>query len=123
MEGIAVEYFSTSIDTGNNEEKYELHSYISDDNEQYVCDSHAHMVNLLEIFLGSGKLVSGMSTIWEDTDVCTKQYMCALAIYLMTVLSYSYGIIMDHAINAPGHGNNVVDGLNAMDKIYLKGEI
>ena len=30
MEGIAVEYFPTSIDTGNNEEKSELHSYISD---------------------------------------------------------------------------------------------
>ena len=41
----------------------------------------------------------------------------------MTVLSYSYGIIMDCTINAPGHGNNVVDGLNAMDKRYLKGEI
>ena len=49
--------------------------------------------------------------------------MCALAIYLMTVLSSSYGIIMDHAINAPCHGNNVVDGLNATDKNYLKGRM
>ena len=34
MEGIAVEYFQTSIDNGNNEEKSEFHSYISDDNDQ-----------------------------------------------------------------------------------------
>ena len=27
---------------------------------------------------------------------------------------------MDHAINAPGYGNNVVDGINAADKRYLK---
>ena len=27
---------------------------------------------------------------------------------------------MDHAINSSGHGNNVVDGLNATDKQYLK---
>ena len=27
---------------------------------------------------------------------------------------------MDHAINAPGHGDNIVDGLNATDKNYLK---
>ena len=27
---------------------------------------------------------------------------------------------MDCAINAPGHGNNVVDGPNATDKRYLK---
>ena len=47
MEGIAVEYFPTSVDNGNNEEKCELHSYISDDNEQDACDSYAHMVHLL----------------------------------------------------------------------------
>ena len=32
-----------------------------------------------------------------------------------------YGIIMDHTINAPGHGNNVIDGINTEDKRYLKG--
>ena len=85
MEGIYVKYFPTSIDTGNNEEKYEFHSYISYDNEQDSCDSHAHMVHLL-LFLESGIFVSGMSTVWEDTDGCSKEYMCALAIYLMTVL-------------------------------------
>ena len=38
----------------------------------------------------------------------------------MTVLSYSYGIIMDRDINAPGHGNIVFDELNAMEKRNLK---
>ena len=51
--------------------------------------------------------------------VVPKQYMCALDIYLMTVLSYSYGIIMDREINAPGHIKNVFDGLNATDKHYF----
>ena len=41
----------------------------------------------------------------------------------MTVLSYSYGIRMDRAIIAPGHGNNVVYGLNATGKYYLKREM
>ena len=57
--------------------------------------------------------MSGISTVWEDTDGCAEKYMCALAIYLMAVLSSSYGIIMDIIINAPVHGNNVVDGINA----------
>ena len=57
--------------------------------------------------------MSGISTVWEDTDGCTKQYKYALAIYLMTVLSSSYSIIADFTINSPGHGNNVVDGMNA----------
>ena len=43
-----------------------------------------------------------------------------MANYLMTVLSYLNGIIMDCAMNATDHGKNFVDGLNATDKRYLK---
>ena len=121
MEVIAVEYIPTSIDTRKNEENSEFHSYISNDNEKDVCNSHAHMVHLLKTSLESGRLVSGMSTVWEGTDGGSKQYRCAFVLYLMTVLSYSYGIILDQAIDAPGHGKNVVDGLNATYKRYLKG--
>ena len=67
--------------------------------------------------------MSVMSTVWEDTDGRAKQYMCALAIYLMTVLSSSYVIIIDSAINSPVSGKNVVDRLNATEKRYLKGEM
>ena len=52
--------------------------------------------------------MSSVSTVWEDTDGCANQYMCALDIYLMTVLSYSYGVIMDLANNAPGHGEKLL---------------
>ena len=62
-----------------------------------------------------------MSTVWEDTNGYEKQYRFALGIYSMTVLSCSYGIIMDHAINAPVNGKNICDGLNVTDKRYLKG--
>ena len=41
----------------------------------------------------------------------------------MTMLSSSYVIILDLSINAPGHENNIVDGFNATDKHYLKGEM
>ena len=30
---------------------------------------------------------------------------------------------MDYVINTPGHGKNVVDGLDETDKHYLKGEM
>ena len=75
MEGIDDEYFPTSVDIGNNEEKYEFHSYISDHNEQDACDSHSHMVHIY-IYLESGILLSGMSTVWEDNDSCANKYMC-----------------------------------------------
>ena len=41
----------------------------------------------------------------------------------MDVLSSSYGIIMDRAINEPGQGKNVVYGLSTTEKRYLKGKI
>ena len=75
----------------------------------------------IDFFLESRRLVSGMLTLWEYTDGFAKKYRCYLTIYLMNVLSSSYGIIMDQAMNTPGHGNNVVDGLNATRNLYLKG--
>ena len=62
-----------------------------------------------------------MSTVWEDTDGCANKYWCALDIYLMTVLSSSYGIIMDVAINVSSHVNNIVDVINATGKRHLMG--
>ena len=41
----------------------------------------------------------------------------------MTVLLSSCGIIMYFEINAPGHGKNVIDGLDATDKCYFKEQI
>ena len=41
----------------------------------------------------------------------------------MTVFSSSYGIITDLTINPAGNGNNVVYGLNAADKNYLRGKM
>ena len=41
----------------------------------------------------------------------------------MTMLSSSYGIIIDCANNAPFHRKDVVDGLNATYKRYLKEQI
>ena len=38
-----------------------------------------------------------------------------LDIYLKTVLASPYGIIIYCAINAPGCGNNGVDGVNATE--------
>ena len=34
-------------------------------------------------------------------------------------MSQTYSIIIDRGISAPGHGKEVVDGLNAVDKRYI----
>ena len=58
-------------------------------------------------------------TIWENTDGCDEQYRCASALYLMSVMSQPYSIVIDRGISAPGHGKEMVHGLNAVDKRYI----
>ena len=70
MEGIAAEYSPNSVDNGNNEEKYEFHSYISDDNEQDACDSHAHMINRLIIFR-----IRNIS-VWYINSMIRQRWLC-----------------------------------------------
>ena len=63
--------------------------------------------------------MSTLSTIWENTDGCAEQYICASAIYLMPVLSQRHPIIFDRFISAPGNDKDVVVGINAIDKRYI----
>ena len=37
----------------------------------------------------------------------------------MSGMSQTYSIIIDRGISAPGHGKEVVDGLNAVDKRFI----
>ena len=57
--------------------------------------------------------------MWYQTDGCTKQYMCSIAHYLMSYLSKSHQIFLDISVDTPGHGKDVVDGFNAVQKRYL----
>ena len=64
-------------------------------------------------------MMSVLSKIWENIDGCAEQYRCAASLYLMSVLSQRHSIIFDQGISAPGHGKEVVDGLNAIYKRYM----
>ena len=37
----------------------------------------------------------------------------------MSVLSQSHSIIIDKGVSAPGHGKEVVDGINAIEKRFI----
>ena len=57
--------------------------------------------------------------MWDKTDGCAKQYRCYIAYYLMSYLSTSYQFFLDRDVDTPGHGKDVVDGFNAVQKRYL----
>ena len=48
--------------------------------------------------------MSTLSTIWGNTDGCYEQYICASALYLMSIMYQCYLILIDQGISAPGHG-------------------
>ena len=54
--------------------------------------------------------------MWYQTYGCAKQYRCSIAYYLMSYLSISYQIVPDRALYIPGHGKDIVDGFNAVQK-------
>ena len=60
-----------------------------------------------------------MITIRENTDGCAKQYICASALYLMSVMYQCYSVIIDRGISASGNDKEVLDGLNAVDRHYI----
>ena len=56
--------------------------------------------------------MSALSTIWGNNDGLAEQYICVSALYLMSVISQCYSVIIDPGIIAPGHIKNLVGGLN-----------
>ena len=63
--------------------------------------------------------MSALSTIWENTGGCAEQFICAIALYLMSCLSQRHSIIFDRSISAPVHGKEVFGILNAIGNRYM----
>ena len=115
VENCFVEYLAK-----NGEVLAHFHLHMVDQRNQHTEATHAHMKVLLKLLARQKKIRSGCSTIWEHTDGCTKQYRCAKALHLLSYLATEFEITIDRQIDAPGHGKDVVDGLNAKDKVYLR---
>ena len=95
-----------------------FHSFLSDDSKQDANTTTAR-INILIELLKQKKLMLELSPIWENTDGCAEQYRCPTVLYLILFLSQRHSIIFDQDISAPGHGKEVIDGLNTIDKRYM----
>ena len=95
-----------------------FHSFLSDDSKQDATTTTAR-INILIELLKQKKLMLELSPIWENTDGCAEQYRCPTVLYLILFLSQRHSIIFDQDISAPGHGKEVIDGLNTIDKRYM----
>ena len=93
-----------------------FHSFLSDDIKQDTATTTAHIKHYISFLKEKKIMTTSLITIWENTDCCDEQYVCASALYLISVMLQCYSIIIDRVIIAPGHGKEVVDGINAFDK-------
>jgi hypothetical protein len=97
----------------------ETHSHFSDCSRQDARTVFQNMKTLIEYLQREGKVHTD-SFMLDHTDGCSKQYRSSTAMYLLSVTAVAYGITIDRAVGAPGHGKDKVDGLNATDKRFLK---
>jgi hypothetical protein len=95
-----------------------FHSHLSDCAFQNACTTTQHVTLMLDVHFGTSRM-KRFGTMWDQTDGCSAQYRCSKAFYLLSYLSVTYSISIDRAIDAPGHGKDVVDGLNATLKRFL----
>ena len=93
-----------------------FHSFLLDDRKQYSETIYAHNKRILELVQNKKVLMTNKINIWDNTDGCTEQYMCTPALYVISMLSHAYTILIYHGVGSPGHVKYVVDVLNATNK-------
>ena len=77
------------------------------------------MITLLDTFTENSLLKTGW-TLYCNYDGAAKQYRCANALFYLSLFASKYNISIDRSVCEPVHGKDVVDGLNTVDKHYLK---
>ena len=125
IEGIALEHFSAApqsyimSSTLSRQRHAVFHYFLSDDSKQDAATTTAHRKLFISLLKNKKLLTTSLSTIWKNTDGCAEQYRFASALYLMSVMSQTYSIMIYCGISAPGHGKEVVEVLNVFYKRYI----
>ena len=117
---LQIENGSLDVEQLHEHVQREYHSFFSEDSKQDAVTTHSNMTNLFNQLVRRGTIKRTKSICRDSTDGCAKQYRCATALYMLSVLALHFGIVIDRAIGAPGHGKSEIDGLMAVDKTYLR---
>ena len=98
-----------------------FHSFLSYDRKQDDATTIAHSKHIIELLKQRNILSSELSTLWENTDGCAEHYRCDTALYLMSMLSQAFSVIIDRGISAPRHRIEVFDELQLIPTVQLPG--
>ena len=124
IEGCTLQYHKKAIVTNdmldNSIVKMDFHSHFSDHSRQDAATTFEHMCVMLDNHRDKHGPFSRKCVILDHTDGCAKQYRSGNALYLLNIVALKYNITIDRAVCAPGHGKSIIDGMNAVDKHYLR---
>ena len=114
IEGVAVNYFPI----GSDALLLDFHSFLSDEKTQMANTVMCHQRMLFRKLMDDGILKPG-GRVLGITDGCAKQHWCATALCFLTKAAHEFGITIDRAISAAGHGKSVADALNGVAKAIV----
>ena len=60
-----------------------------------------------------------LSKLLKNTDGCAQHYICATALFLLSMLWHAFYVIIARGISALGHDREVVDGLSDTKKKFI----
>ena len=82
---------------------------------QYWDTTPYHFYNIT-IFHGNNYINTTGSITWKNKYLFTEQCQCVSAMYLMSLLAYKFGIIIEIEIGDIYHGKYLLDGLKLVEK-------
>ena len=91
----------------------------SDDSKQDAATTISHIKHTIESLKQGSIMSNKLSKIWQNKDGCAKHYICATELYLISMLSQDFYVIIERGISAPGYGRQLADVLNATVKRFL----
>ena len=62
---------------------------------------------------------SKLSTLWENTNGWVEHYRYTTGLYLFSMLSQNYYVIIGHVASSPEHGRDVLGVINTTDKRFF----
>ena len=118
MEDVALNKFNKFTPSGV--PMAEFNPRLSDEIDKDYITTATNLSIILNLILSKYLIDLFMTSMWDHTYSCAKQYHCEYDIYLLSCLDLELRIIIYKAVGEPGHGKDVVDGMNVRDKRIIK---
>ena len=93
----------------------DFHSHFADDSDHNSATTFEHTKKFIH-WMYDNNLFIKYVIMYNNTDGCSKQYICANAMWVLSVLEFTHRVIIYRFVDAPGHGGSKIYGINGAYK-------